>query len=447
MTRSMERSDGRLRRGAARGLLALLALPAAGMAQEAGVGPSSPEPITLEEAIERALVLSPQMAQSQAGVVTAEAGRRNAYGSFLPSLSASSGASLRSSESYDDVTGRLLSGASDSYNAGLSLAFDVFNGGRRFSELERSRADVRAAEARLQDQTFQVVFQTQTAFFNALRQEDLLEVARSRVRRAEEGLEFVRRQVMVGAATRSDTLRSRLELINARQAVLEAEAGTRTARFALGRQVGAREPVAPVRPDDLEPAPLPLTYGEVLELAEEASPAVRAAQAETAVARATHDAARTAYLPNLSLSGGYDWANQQAAFDGGRTSWSTRLSLSYPIFNGFQRETQIQRTGEQARVARVQEADQRLFARQEADAAYQSLLTSEQALEIAREALEVAAEDLRVVQERYRVGVATILEVITSQVAVDEAAADLVTARYDYVLARAELESILGREL
>lgn len=72
---------------------------------------------------------------------------------------------------------------------------------------------------------------------------------------------------------------------------------------------------------------------------------------------------------------------------------------------------------------------------------------AEEAIAIAREAVTVAEEDLRVVQQRYELGVATILEVITSQVALDEAAAGLVTARYDYLLAKAELEAILGREL
>ncbi len=59
----------------------------------------------------------------------------------------------------------------------------------------------------------------------------------------------------------------------------------------------------------------------------------------------------------------------------------------------------------------------------------------------------MAEEDLRVVRERYRVGVATILELVTSQISVVEASVDVVVARYDYVLARAELEAVLGREL
>lgn len=434
--------------------LPLLAVPGglagqeqAGEAEVRAMADEGLEQVTLDEAVARALQRSPTIMQGRAGVSGAEQSRRTAYGSFLPTVSARSGASLSSSTRFDEDTNRLVSGSSDSYTAGLSASYDLFTGGRKFAELRASRADVAAARARLEDQEFGVALQTENLFFSALRQEDLLGVARSRLGRAEEGLEFVRRQVRVGAATRSDTLRSRLELVNARQAVLEAETGTRTARFALGRQVGSPGPVIPVRPDDLDPEPLPLGYDEILDLAESASPAVRAAEASTMAAGAGLSAARTAYMPSIGISGGYNWSNQTASFSDGRTSWSTGLSVSYPIFNGFQRESQIQRAADQVRVADYQAEDARLLARQEADAAYQTLRTAEEAIAIAREAVVVAEEDLRVVQQRYELGVATILEVITSQVALDEAAANRVTARYDYLLAKAELEAILGREL
>ena len=69
------------------------------------------------------------------------------------------------------------------------------------------------------------------------------------------------------------------------------------------------------------------------------------------------------------------------------------------------------------------------------------------AIDIAREAVALADEDLRAIRERYRVGVATALDVVTSQVALDQARVNLVGSRYDYVTAKAELEAVLGREL
>lgn len=405
------------------------------------------EAVTLEDAIKRALVRSPQMAQQEQAVGNAQTSRRQAWGAFLPNVSVGSAASLRSQMRFDPTTERVVNGSADSYSASMSASYPVFQGGRRFAELSRSAADLSAARARREDQRFQVILQTKNLFFAALRQMDLLEVARRRVEQAQESLDMVRAQARVGAATVSDSLRARLELVNARQAVLQAETNARAARFSLGRQIGEGRPVEPARPEHLEPSPLGLSDEEIMALAEQQSPMVTAAEASARAAGAGVSSAKTAYLPSFTFSTGYDWANQRASFSNGTTSWSLSLRASYPVFNGFQRESNIERARFTERLARLQEDDARLAAREQADAALQTLRTAERAIEIAGEAQRVAEEDLRVVRERYRVGVATILDLVTSQVALDQARTDVVTARYDYVLARAQLEAILGREL
>ena len=405
------------------------------------------ESITLSEALANALVRSPTMAQSNLQVKNAATGRTAAVGAFLPSLSVSSGASLRSQDRFDVATDRIVSGSSDSYNAGVSTSLALFSGGRRFAELDQSRADLVAAQAQRDEQRFQVTLQTKRFFFTALRQGELLDVANARLSQAVESLDLTRRQAQVGVATRSDTLRARLEMVNSRQAVLEAETATRSARFALARQVGSDQPVIPVAPLSLEPEPLPISDEQVLQLAEEAAPSVRAAAASTSVASASYSAARSGYLPTLRLSSGYNWANTSASFGGGSSSWSLSLSGTYAIFNGFQRETAIARADESRTVARLQEEDARLEARQAADGALRTLVTAETAIDIAQEAVALADEDLRAIRERYRVGVATAIDVVTSQIALDQARVNLVGSRYDYVTARAELEAVLGREL
>lgn len=426
---------------------AVLLVAGAGAAQERSILDAGATRITLDDALARAVVRSPQLAQSEQALVNAGETRRTAVGAFLPTISTSSGMSVRSTQRFDAATDRLVMGSSNSFNAGLTARYDLFRGGQRFSELDRAAADVAAARARREDQRFNVNFQTKNFFFQALRQEELLTVALRRIEQATQSLEMTRTQQQVGAGTVSDTLRARLEFINSRQAVLNAQVQTRAARFALGRQVGIAEPVIPVAPDDLEPRPLRLSEGEILEVAENLAPSVQAAEATFEAAREAYSSSKSAYIPSLSLSSGYNWSNQEASFSGGSTSWNLNFNLSYPIFNGFSREASIVRAEYSTRVARLQEDDARLASRQETDAALRTLETSELAIDIAGEAVAVADEDLRVTRERYRLSVAIILDVVTSQIASDQARVDLVNARYDYVLARAELEAILGRDL
>ena len=236
--------------------------------------------------------------------------------------------------------------------------------------------------------------------------------------------------------------------MNARQAVLEAETAARSARFALARQVGADQPVIPVARDGLEPEPLPISEEQVLQLAEQAAPSVRAAVASTGAAAASYSAARAGYLPTLRLSSGYNWANTSASFAGGSSSWSLSLSGSYAIFNGFQREAAVARADE-SRTVRAPPGGGCPPSRRgkAADGALRTLATAATAIDIAQEAVALADEDLRAIRERYRVGVATAFDVVTSQIALDQARVNLVGSRYDYVTAKAELEAVLGREL
>ena len=427
--------------------MVMLAIAGPVFAQERFVMESEAVQITLQEAINRAVMVSPQIAQAEQSVLNARESKRTAVGSFLPTISTGSGMSVRSTDRFDPGTDRVVSGSANSYNANINARYNLFQGGQRFSELSRTKADYAAAEALRKDQDFNVIFQTKNLFFQALRQQELREVARLRIEQATQSLEMTRMRQQLGGGTVSDTLRARLELINARQALLTAENDTQIARFGLGRQVGMSEPVAPVVPEGLDPTPLGLEQIEVLRMAESESPSVVAANANLTAAEKAYSSARASYLPTFSLNSGYSWSNQQASFDQGLTSWNLNLNMSYPLFNGFSREASVVRAESSAYVARLQEDDARRGARQEADAALRFLETSNMAIDIAEEALLVANEDLRVTRERYRVGVAIILDVVTSQIAVDQARVGLVNARYDYVLARAELEAILGMEL
>ena len=422
-----------------------LALPLALLGAPRGVGAQLT--VTLEEALQRALERSPTMVQQEQAVESAAWTERQALGAFIPSLSTSSGASLRSTQRFDQATDRIVEGSSDSYSAGLSSSITLFDGGRMFANLSGARADYRAADARRENQRAQVSLQTKNFFFAALRQDDLLAVAQERVKQAEESLAMVRTQARVGTATSSDTLRARLEWVNARQSALQAENSTRAARYALGRQIGENTIAVPVRPAGLEPTPLPLSDEAILQMAEAQSPSVIAAEEATRSTAFDVRDAKGQYIPSFRLSSGYSWANQDRSLSGGTTSWSFNLSASLPIFNGFTREGTLQRAQFAQRLARLQEDDARLAARQQADGALQDVRTAEQAIAIAQEAQAVAQEDLRVVGERYRVGVATILELVTSQISVVQAGVNVVTSRYDYVLARAQLEAVLGREL
>jgi outer membrane protein len=76
-----------------------------------------------------------------------------------------------------------------------------------------------------------------------------------------------------------------------------------------------------------------------------------------------------------------------------------------------------------------------------------TLASSRAQIGISRSSLAAAEEDLRVVRERYRLGAATIVDVLTSQITLDQSEVDYIRARLDFLVARAQLEALLGRSL
>jgi outer membrane protein TolC len=324
---------------------------------------------------------------------------------------------------------------------------DLFNGGRNFATLRQAKAEAAAADASLVQQQFAVTLTAKAAFFDVLRTGELVRVAQAQLQEAQQGLDAAQQRMSVGSATRSDVLRAQLALNQAKQAVAQAQTNESSAEFALGRLVGEPGPVGATAPASLVPRSLGVPEDQLPALVEAQAPTVLSATAAVKSSEAGVSSARAAYFPSLRLSGGTNWLNDQVALTGGNKSWNFGLGLSLPIFNGFQREQSVQTAGVQADNARAQLADARLNARATLESDLAALKLAEQQVALSQEAVGVAQEDLRVQNERYRLGAGTMLDRLTSEAALVQAQTNAVNARYDYQIARAQLEALVGRSL
>ena len=408
---------------------------------------ASADTLTLQQVIERAQTVSPEIVQAENSILTAQSAERVAMGGYLPSLSMTTNYGMASTDRLNPETNTLVSGSADSYRAGLNAGIDVYTGGRRGAENRRADAVTDAAQATLIERRFAVILTATRAYFDVAKARELVTVAEARVQRAQEGQVAAERRLQVGSATRSDVLRSQLETTNARNALASANAQYRSASYALGRLVGADGPAYAQPYTAQAPRALPHTDEELVRLALEQAPFVTAATANLESARASATATRAQYLPTLRLSGSYNWFNSDPSFNDGQLSWNMGLGISYPIFNGFTREDQIARAEATARNASATSLDARRRARAELERVLSALRLAEEQVALTKQAVEVAQEDLRVQEARYQQGMSTILDRITSQVSLMDAERNQVAARYDYEIARAELAALIGRSL
>ena len=403
--------------------------------------------ITLEEAIRRALEVQPAMVQARGDQRNAGAGERSAWGAFLPTFTTSASASRSNQPRFDPNSTNLLPPVY-SYSGNLTARLELFDGFRRFFGLRAANATGDAAGAGAVNQRFQVILQTKQAFYDALAKEDLVLVAEAQVRRAQQQLDISVQKLHAGSATRSDSLRSVVDYGNARLTLLQARANLATSQATLGRQIGMDASVRAVTDSVLPQLPDTTTLrGALLE----AAPQVVQADAQARAAKAQVWSARYQYWPSLTVS----YSNNRTGtgspnlplFSTYRENFSWNFGLSWTLFNGFSRE-QSQVSASVARdVALAKAADTRRQVSAQLTQQIAALGTAFLKMGITTDNVAAATEDLRVQQERYRVGAGTILDLLTSQASLTQALTDLVQARFDYLIARAQLEALVGHDL
>jgi len=409
--------------------------------------------VTLDEALRMARQVNPSIVQAEGQVENAAAAKRQAVGNWLPSISARTNYNTGPSGVFNEQ-GVELTRSGQSAGGSISASLQLFDGFQRMAQNRSANADQASAEAALVNQEFQIALQTKQAFFNALAADELVRVSERRIERAAQQLRISRDKLAAGTAIRSDTLQSTVELGNARLQLLQAETARATAEATLARLIGVEGSVRAAGDSSLL-MPVVLDTLQLRLEAQSNAPSVIQADAAVKSAEASVSVARAAYFPTISasysrsLSGspGLPSLTDPSPEWNWRGSWGAGISLNWQIFNGFSRESNVTRSLSSRNTSRAQADDARRAVQAELTQYLASLASAEQSLAIAQASLAAAQEGLRVQQERYGLGMATIVDVLTSQVSLDQAEVDIVRARFDFLVAKAQIEALIGREL
>ena len=408
--------------------------------------------VSLTDAIRLAERVQPDVIQAQNDVRTAGAQWRNAWGAFLPSLTATSSGSDFYSEGaarIDPVTGLVTSGNSTnrSFSTSLSASLDLFTGFRRGAEMRAARATQTQADASLVDARFQQALTTTNQFLDALAGAQLVGVREASVRRAEEQLKVSVAKLHAGSATRSDSLRSLVTLGTARLNLIQSQIDLASAEANLARLIGETGRVRAADDSAFYRVVPALDTQAIRADAEAKSPRVQSAVAGAGVAQANLRASRSAYWPSLTLGANTGWNGNRANDYTLLNQRQLSLALSWRLFDRFDRELTIAQRQASAEVADAKAADERRAVEADLTARLAELEAAQSKIEITQTSVAAATEDLRVQQERYRLGASTIVDVLTSQEALNQAEVDVVNARFDYLRAKAQLEALIGRTL
>jgi outer membrane protein len=342
--------------------------------------------------------------------------------------------------------------------ATLKAQQNLFN---RPNDLQIAQAErsVQVADAQLRAAEQDLIVRVAQAYFDVLAAQDTLLSAQTNKTAITEQLASAKRNFEVGTATITDTreAQARFDLATAQE--IAADNDLRTKRALLAQLVGrpAVEPKPLAQPAVLPP--VTDSAEQWVNATEANSPTVEQARLGYEVAKLETEKARAGHLPTVALTGSY--ARNHASITGeqlgltgsavgfdtsgnGKTS-SIGVTLSVPLFAGYQIQNRVKETLSLEEKAREDLENARRSAAQSTRAAFfgvQSGQARVKALEAAEASSQLALE---ATQLGYKVGVRVNLDVLNAQTQLYNTRTDLAKGRYDVIVGNLKLRQATGQ--
>jgi outer membrane protein len=418
------------------------------------VRPPTTTTLSLAEAVQQAREHNPQFRQTVNSLDPASAQVKAAYGAFIPNVGASAGLNY-TGEGSQFFGGQTFTQPS-SYGSTYQIGFDWTFSGATALEPSRAKKAQRAAVADTAQGSLQLAEQVVTQYLNALQTQSTAEVARQQLRRNLEFLQLATARQRVGQTSMYDVRQadvtannSKVDLLRARQA--EVDQKLELFRLMGVMPSGSMEALALT---DTFPVMEPTWELEALaKEAEDNNPGLQAERARAAAAQAQLKQARSAYLPYLSLNGGWSGYTQEFSnaenkpfpFDFTNNPFGVNLGIALPIFQGFSRSLRVSQARAQQRNAEENVRALELQLRATIGSRLQATRTTYDVIQVQRQSQQAARQQLELANERYRLGSGTVLEVADALNAVTAADAAYINAVSDHQRAIVALYAALGR--
>ncbi len=189
----------------------------------------------LAQAIADAVALSGEVSAARSQQLQAEEGIEQANSYRLPQIT---GNSEVGSGNIEDDGGNQTNRDGSRYSASLQVDQNIWSFGRNTARLDSARANLRAAEYRLQAAENQVAQQVSLAYAAYVFRADLMVLRQNYVANVQEQLTAIERQLQAGTGKRTDVARVRSQYFQARNDLGLAEAQARAAAGTIQRLTG-----------------------------------------------------------------------------------------------------------------------------------------------------------------------------------------------------------------
>jgi outer membrane protein TolC len=406
-------------------------------------------PLTLDQAIQRAIDHSHRLVEAEARGAGARAAVQSSEAAEKPNVFFTAGY-LRTNfvEEFgvpqpDGATRVIYPDIPDNYYMRASMQWPIYTGGRTDALIRAAEAEASAAAADIEVARADLRLEVTRAYWALVTATDTVRVVEQGLTRADAHLRDVRSRFDNGLIPPNDV--SAVEAQRAREEMLLIEARNREQSTLedLRRLTGVAGQIIPAEPlQSVADITAPMdTAGQRAELV------ALDRRIEAADDRAA--AIVAGRRPTLSFITAADYANPNPRrfprAELWQTSWEVGVSGSWTLWDGGRVAADTAEAEAAARALRARHADVSALIDSEVRQRRLDLDSARAALVAASAAVTSAADARRVVNERFNVGVATSTELLDAHLVLLQAELDRTRALANIRLAEARLARALGR--
>lgn len=402
------------------------------------------QPISLEQAIELALKNNQDVGLARLTVERSLQELREARGARFPTLdlegtlSTSDSATEKITNELRIEEGFLLSSdqldtTSSSFNAALSVGYDIYTSGRIGAEIRSAEKQLDFNRLDLERIVQQVRFETSRDYYNLQSSNAQVNIEEAAVEDSQQTLKDAQLLEQAGLGTRFDVLRAEVELANAQQRLTTALANQDIARrqlaetLSLGQKIDIKTAEAIAKVGTWE-----LSIEESIIQAYKNRAELEQFLLQREISQEQKTIALANVRPQVRAVASYNVLNALDESVGFTDGYTLEARAQWRLFDGGAARARAQQAETNTQIAETQFANQRNQVRFEVEQAYFGLQANQKNIATANKAVELAQESLRLARLRFSAGVGTQTDVIQAQTELTTARGNQLSAIIDY---------------
>ena len=411
----------------------------------------------LSECIGIALESKRTLVSAELDVGSANEGVRGSYSGVLPSVSLSTSGGKTKYPVQENIIPDLVnleidtikSGESSYMSAGVSINQTIYNGGRSLNSIKQAKVNLDIAKLRQRNTKIEVIQNVARSYYGLLQDQQLLDVAEKNLLLSEKQVGLVQKQFDLGAVRKTDLLKAKVSIGQARVELLNRKTALENSRRQLFNDMGVIDFGQSIVAKYSEWAPVSVpTSAETLTFLKEKNPNILIQSSVIETGKIQLKMAKGMRSPSAFASVDYsaNGNNSDELKEAFKDDWriGMNMSVNFPLYSGNSLSSAQQRAELEKQKSENDYLTYLNDLRVQVELIRKSIMNYSEIIPINQDVVSSAEEDLKLAQERYSIGSANILEVLDAQVSLIRSNSTLINTIHDARMQEMSLKALLG---